>query len=72
MRWKLRKIPDNKFTDSIYINQALAGTELIATFGLIEGSNYTSRSGEVLKGRDNNWIKKLSLNLKNYRKKIDI
>ena len=56
---KLRKIPDNKFTDSIYINQALAGTELIATFGLIEGSDYTSRSGEVLKGRDNNWIKKI-------------
>jgi hypothetical protein len=56
---KLRKIPEDKFFNSAYLNRALAGTELIATFGLIPGNDFTSRSGEVLKGRDNNWVKKI-------------
>ena len=56
---RLRAIKPENFNNNAHINRALAGVELIATFGLIEGTDYTTRSGEVLKGRDNNWIKKI-------------
>lgn len=57
---KLRSLKNPKqIEDSKILHRALAGVELIATFGLIEGSEYTTSTGEVKKGRDNNWVMKI-------------
>ena len=58
---KLRSLKNPvQIEDSKILHRALAGVELIATFGLIEGSEYTTSEGEVRKGRDNNWVMKIA------------
>lgn len=58
---KLRSLKNPKqIEDSRILHRALAGVELIATFGLIEGNEYTTSDGEVKKGRDNNWVMKIA------------
>lgn len=58
---KLRSLKNPvQIEDSKILHRALAGVELIATFGLIEGNEYTTNDGTVRKGRDNNWVMKIA------------
>ena len=58
---KLRSLKNPKqIEDSRILHRALAGVELVATFGLIPGEDYVNRDGIAVKGRDNNWVMKIA------------